>query len=91
MIINKFIISTLEQKNEIEYETLNPISNALRISLEAFQNFNEEEAVNFISNKFNNNDSIIGFVIIITIQLKNYSIARRKNFFFVLAYVEGEG
>ena len=40
----------LEQKDVIEISLLKPISNSLKIPVEAFQNFDEEQAVNIISN-----------------------------------------
>ncbi len=42
----------LEQKDVIEISLLKPISNSLKIPVEAFQNFDEEQAVNIISNTF---------------------------------------
>ncbi|BFM43808.1 helix-turn-helix transcriptional regulator [Flavobacterium sp. CFS9] len=50
---NQKKISMLEQKDVIEDNLLKQISNSLRIPVEAFQNFNEEQALNFISNTFN--------------------------------------
>ncbi|MFV5684561.1 helix-turn-helix domain-containing protein [Flavobacterium sp. GB2R13] len=50
---NQKKISLLEQKDVIEDAMLKQISNALRIPVEAFQNFDEEQAVNIISNTFN--------------------------------------
>ncbi|WP_312078741.1 helix-turn-helix transcriptional regulator [Chryseobacterium sp.] len=50
---NQKKISLLEQKDVIEEDLLKAISNALRIPVEAFQNFDEEQAVNIISNTFN--------------------------------------
>lgn len=49
---NQKKISLLEQKETIEQPLLKQISNALKIPLEAFQNFDEERAINFISNTF---------------------------------------
>jgi transcriptional regulator with XRE-family HTH domain len=60
---NQKKISMLEQKDVIEEDILNQISHTLKIPVEAFQNFDEEQAVNVIANTFNNNDSAIGFVI----------------------------
>lgn len=51
---NQKKISMLEQKDVIEEDMLRQISNALKIPVEAFQNFDEEQAVNFISNTFDN-------------------------------------
>ncbi|MDR6763880.1 hypothetical protein J2Y38_004104 [Flavobacterium sp. 2755] len=42
----------LEQKDVIEDNLLKQISNSLRIPVEAFQNFDEEQAINIISNTF---------------------------------------
>lgn len=53
--------SMLEQKDVIEEDMLRQISNALKIPVEAFQNFDEEQAVNIISNTFNiEKDAYIG-------------------------------
>ncbi|MEP6929634.1 MAG: XRE family transcriptional regulator [Flavobacterium sp.] len=50
---NQKKISMLEQKDVIEHSLLKQISNSLRIPVEAFQNFDEEHAVNIITNTFN--------------------------------------
>jgi len=50
---NQKKISMLEQKELIEDDILNQISHALKIPVQAFQNFDEEQAVNIISNTFN--------------------------------------
>ena len=60
---NQKKISMLEQKDLIEDTILKQISAVLKIPVEAFQNFDEEQAINIISNTFHNNDSAIGFVI----------------------------
>lgn len=46
-------VSLLEQKETIEKEILGQVSEILRIPVEAFQNFDEEQAVHIISNTFN--------------------------------------
>ncbi len=51
---NQKKISMLEQKDVIEDNLLKQISNSLRIPVEAFQNFDEEQAINIISNTFDN-------------------------------------
>lgn len=56
---NQKKISLLEQKDVIEDDLLKAISNALKIPVEAFQNFDEELAVNVIANTFG--DHSIGF------------------------------
>ena len=50
---NQKKISLLEQKEEIDENLLTAISQALKIPVEAFQNFDEEQAINIISNTFN--------------------------------------
>lgn len=58
---NQKKISLLEQKDVIEADMLRQISAALKIPVEAFQNFDEEQAVNIISNTFNiEKDAFIG-------------------------------
>lgn len=50
---NQQKISLLEQKETIDATLLQQISDALKIPVEAIQNFDEEQAVNIISNTFN--------------------------------------
>lgn len=52
---NQKKISMLEQKDIIEDNLLKQISNSLKIPVEAFQNFDEEQAVNLISCSFSDN------------------------------------
>jgi len=49
---NQKKVSLLEQKEAIEPIVLKQISEALKIPVEAFQNFDEEQAVNIIANTF---------------------------------------
>ncbi len=49
---NQKKISLLEQKDVIEDPVLQKISEILKIPVEAFQNFDEEHAVNIIANTF---------------------------------------
>ncbi len=51
---NQKKISLLEQKETIDASLLQQISAVLKIPVEAIQNFDEEQAVNFISNTFDN-------------------------------------
>ncbi|MEO6683512.1 MAG: helix-turn-helix transcriptional regulator [Ginsengibacter sp.] len=51
---NQQKISLLEQKETIDPALLQQISDALKIPAEAIQNFDEEQAVNIISNTFDN-------------------------------------
>ena len=46
----------------MEEELLKQLGSILRIPVEAFQNFDEEKAVNVISNTFNASDSATGFI-----------------------------
>ncbi|AWW30152.1 XRE family transcriptional regulator [Echinicola strongylocentroti] len=46
-------ISLLEQKESIEENILKEVAEILHIPVEAIQNFDEEQAVNIISNTFN--------------------------------------
>ncbi|WP_291143129.1 XRE family transcriptional regulator [Flavobacterium sp. UBA7680] len=50
---NQKKIPLLEQKDVIEDNLLKQISAVLKIPVEAFQNFDEEQAINIISNTFN--------------------------------------
>jgi transcriptional regulator with XRE-family HTH domain len=52
---NQQKISLLEQKESIDAGLLAQISAALKIPVEAIQNFDEEQAVNIISNTFGDN------------------------------------
>ena len=52
---NQKKISLLEQKDIIEDPLLARISEVLKIPVEAFQNFDEEQAINIISNTFGEN------------------------------------
>ena len=60
---NQQKISLLEQKETIDPTILQQVSAALKIPVEAIQNFDEEQAVNIISNTFDddaNNYSTTG-------------------------------
>lgn len=57
---NQQKVSLLEQKETIEPILLQKLSLALKIPVEAIQNFDEEKAVNIISNTVNNNDHASG-------------------------------
>jgi transcriptional regulator with XRE-family HTH domain len=56
---NQKKISLLEQKESIELPLLEQISSTLKIPVEAFQNFDEEQAMNIISNTFDFKDNAI--------------------------------
>lgn len=51
---NQQKISLLEQKETIDPTILQQVSAALKIPVEAIQNFDEEQAINIISNTFDN-------------------------------------
>ncbi|MCV2485082.1 helix-turn-helix domain-containing protein [Flavobacterium sp. SH_e] len=53
---NQKKISMLEQKDVIEDSLLKQISAVLKIPVEAFQNFDEEQAINIISNTYSFED-----------------------------------
>ncbi len=53
---NQQKISLLEQKETIDPPLLQQISAALKIPVEAFQNFDEEQAVNVIANTYSFQD-----------------------------------
>jgi transcriptional regulator with XRE-family HTH domain len=57
---NQQKISLLEQKETIELPLLKQISSAMKVPVEAFQNFDDEQAINIISNTVNNNDNASG-------------------------------
>ena len=57
---NQKKISMLEQKDVIEDNLLKQISAVLKIPVEAFQNFDEEQAVNIIANTFDNGSILNG-------------------------------
>lgn len=50
-------VSQLEQKESVDLALLQQISNVLKIPVDAFRNFDEEQAINVISNTFTSNDS----------------------------------
>src|SRR5690554_3347470 len=56
---NQKKISLLEQKEEVDTPLLQQISQVLHIPVEAFKNFDEEQAVNIISNTITNNDNAV--------------------------------
>ena len=58
---NQNKISMLEQKDVIEDAILDQISQALKIPVEAFQNFDEEQAVNIIANTFHDTQGLINY------------------------------
>ncbi|WP_306568606.1 helix-turn-helix domain-containing protein [Flavobacterium lindanitolerans] len=54
---NQKKISLLEQKETIEPDILSRVAKILKVPIEAIENFDEEQAVNIISNTFTSNDT----------------------------------
>ena len=54
---NQKKVSLLEQKETVESDILTQIAQILKVPAEAIENFDEEQAVNIISNTFTSNDT----------------------------------
>src|SRR5690242_20371996 len=54
---NQQKVSLLEQKETIDDDLLQQISDVLKVPVEAIKNFDEEKAFNIISNTFTSQDS----------------------------------
>ncbi|PQA93236.1 transcriptional regulator [Chryseobacterium shigense] len=54
---NQKKISLLEQKEMVESDILAQVAKILKVPAEAIENFDEEQAVNIISNTFTSNDT----------------------------------
>ena len=54
-------ISLLEQKKEVEEELLRQVGEILRIPVEAFQNLDEEQAINIISSTFHHTQGLVNY------------------------------
>ena len=50
-------VSKLEQKEQIDDETLQKVAGILHIPIDAIKNFNDEATVTFITNTFNNQNA----------------------------------
>src|SRR5690349_15982923 len=50
--ISQQAVSALEQKEDLDTEMLEKIAKALKVSPEAIKNFDEEKAINIVSNTF---------------------------------------
>ncbi|KAA0991663.1 helix-turn-helix domain-containing protein [Dyadobacter aurulentus] len=57
---NQQKVSLLEQKEKIDANILNEVAAVLKIPAEAIQHFEEEKAINIITNTFNNHDQSNG-------------------------------
>lgn len=53
-------VSALEQKEALDKEMIEKVAKALKVPTEAIQNFNEDAAVNFINNTYNDNAASYG-------------------------------
>lgn len=58
---NQKKISLLEQKENIEDSLLEEVSKVLKVPVEAIKNFDEEAAVNIISNTFHDTYGIVNY------------------------------
>ena len=58
---NQQKISLLEQKEMIDDAVLQQVAGALKIPAEAIQNFDEEQAINIISNTFHDTKGLINY------------------------------
>lgn len=54
---NQQKISLLEQKENIDSSLLEQVAKILKVPVEAIKNFDENQAINVISNTINNNDN----------------------------------
>ncbi|MDR6548142.1 transcriptional regulator with XRE-family HTH domain [Chryseobacterium rhizosphaerae] len=54
---NQKKVSLLEQKETVESDILTQVAKILKVPAEAIENFDEEQAVNVISNTFTSNDT----------------------------------
>lgn len=50
-------VSLLEQKESIDRQVLEQVAAALKVPVEAIQNFDEDKVINIISNTFTSNDT----------------------------------
>lgn len=58
--ISQQAVSKLEQKEEIDSETLSKVAGVLKIPVEAIKNLSDEGAINFVANSFHDNSSSSG-------------------------------
>jgi transcriptional regulator with XRE-family HTH domain len=58
---NQMKVSRLEAKEEIEDRILNDVAKALKIPVEAIKNLDDETAINFIANTFNDGSPGINY------------------------------
>jgi transcriptional regulator with XRE-family HTH domain len=58
---NQRKVSLLEQKEELEEELLERIAEYLKVPAEAIKNFDEQTAISFIANTFNDTNGFINY------------------------------
>lgn len=58
---NQKKISLLEQKETIDPPLLEQIAGVLKLPVEAFQSFDEEQAINIISNTFHHTQGLVNY------------------------------
>jgi transcriptional regulator with XRE-family HTH domain len=58
---NQGKVLLLEQKEEVEVELLERIAKYLKVPAEAIKNFDEQTAINFIANTFNETNGFINY------------------------------
>lgn len=92
---NQQKISLLEQKETIDPAFLKQVSAALKIPAEAIENFDEEQAVNIISNTFNSHDNASGMNVYPTFNINPIekwleAIEENKKLYERLVHVERE-
>ena len=56
-------ISALEQKEALDKDMLEKIAGVLKVPSEAIKNYDDEKAINFISNSFNDNATVNNYPI----------------------------
>ncbi|SEW51882.1 helix-turn-helix transcriptional regulator [Chitinophaga arvensicola] len=60
---NQKKVSLLEGKETVEQEILEQVAKILKVSPEAIKNFNEEAAINIISNTFSHNQQAGAYIV----------------------------
>ncbi|MDO8968489.1 helix-turn-helix transcriptional regulator [Algoriphagus sp.] len=55
-------VSLLEQKEQVELELMKEVAAVLKVPVEAIEKFDQEFAVNIISNTFTTHDQATGFI-----------------------------
>jgi hypothetical protein len=55
-------VSLLEQKEQVEMDLMRQVAAVLKVPVEAIERFDQEFAVNIISNSFTTHDQATGFV-----------------------------